>query len=238
MARRDITTWWVLGLSGAALLLAGKSVRKVQGTGGSAVPPGPWVAPGTAGKPGDNDVITWLTDADGTVFTFPDPGVSQVPLLDASKTASLASAVQRYGDIVHDVSEASRVPASWIFGLHAAEGFPGAQTVGKAQDTGVMQIIPANWGGRSQAQMFDPKTNFGVAAQMLKRIREAKSSLNDLPTAASMYNGGSPNGVDPWPNANTRADQRSRYGFRSVAGYIDRAVAGSNSYIAMQKGQA
>ena len=235
LARRDVTTYWVLGLSGLALALSATRKRS-QGSGGSAVPPGPWVTNG--GKPGDNDVITWTTDTDGTIYTFPDPGVSQVPVLDASKTASLASAVQRYGDIVNEVSESFRVPASWIFGIHTAEGFPGARTVGKAGDTGVMQIIPVNWGNRSQAQMFDPKTNFSVAAQMLKRIREAKSSLSDLPTTASIYNAGSPDGVNPWPNSGTRADQRSRYGFRSVSGYIDRAVAGSNSYLAMMKAQA
>lgn len=239
MARRESLGWGSLAIYAGIILLAGSASKK-RATQGSGVATPRAGADGT----GDNDVISYVIDTDGTIFVrTPSEDVDWgTPKIAERFLPKFRAMVDHWGPIVDDAGTDYRLPSSNIAGIMwgESEGDPRAQSPAGA--LGLMQLMPYHFTDSERPNAFEPRLNIRKGASLLAT---ARAGFRDLVQMASAYNAGGPQGPanGPWTNeawlaANRKPSQTSRWGYASEPGYIDRVVAANNTYLALRKGQA
>lgn len=142
------------------------------------------------------------------------------PELDPASLAVLRTRVMRWRALAEKHSARTGVPVHWLLGIIFAET-GGVPTLTSPKGAfGLMQVMPFNWGGRTREQMADPDTNITVGSNILAAHRKRG---NDLPRAASCYNGGAERSGAPHPST------KSPWGMVENKGYISKVVAAANS---------
>ena len=232
MKSRDLVLYGALGTL-ALLLLPNMGKKPARG-------PSPTYDKDVLG----GDVVDWYqSQEDGKVRTRTDAAVEwTVPMLSEKAAASFRAMCSRWLPQLETLIHDSTVDPALAMAIIYSEGATGnPSAVSSAGAVGLFQIMPFNWGGRTQAQMSDPMISAQVGLAMLKNIRDSRGKLTpgtawEVPVIASRYNAGSPDGVHPWDNAawlakgRTRS-QTSRWGVAAQPGYIDRVVAAYNTFL-------
>lgn len=174
------------------------------------------------------ELVTWNTRADGMVEVSTDGSLFTVPTLEGAAAERFERQVVRWIPLIegeaasHGIDPAEPVGITWAESQGVAAARSGAGAVG------LMQLMPAT-AGRTPDELLDPTVNVHEGCRYIAGVR-ARGVGIDLPALASSYNAGlGPHGR-PWPNDGSRADLRTRWGFRAEPGYIDHVVQGANYY--------
>ena len=236
VARRKALEWVPLAWGAALVLLSGAASKVRHGA-----------SPAKRARvegPGDNDVITYVIDTDGSIYTRTQ--ASDVdwgrPKLADNVLGQFRGMLEHWGPLIDEAGTDFRLPSSDIAGIMWAESNGNPSLTSKAGAVGLMQVMPIHFAESEKPRMFDPRTNIRKGAELLAR---ARAGFRDLVQMASAYNAGGPTGPanGPWTNEAWLAAQRnpaltSRWGYAAEPGYIDRVVAANNTYIALKGGQA
>ncbi len=238
LVRRREAAWWLpLAYAAGFVLLAGGAAKKRP-------PSSAARGRSRAEGPGDHDVISYVLNTDGTIFVRTQANDVEwgTPKLAANVIGRFREGVQHWGDLIDEAGTDFRLPSSQIAGEMWAESEMIPNLTSKKGAIGLMQVMPFHFSDKELPNAFDPRANIRKGASILA---QARAGFRDLVQCASMYNAGGPQGLNggPWTNeawlaAGRNPAQTSRWGYASEAGYIDRVVAASNTYIALRGGQA
>lgn len=237
VSRRE--TWWYPLAYAAGFVLLSGGASKMR----------PPKRPGASARvrsegPGDHDVISYVLNTDGTVFVQTQAKDVEwgTPKLQDKVMGQFRSMLDRWGAVIDEAGVDYRLPSSQIAGEMWAESNGVPNLTSEAGAVGLMQILPIHFSDAQKPMMFDPRTNIRKGAELLQK---AKAGFRDIVQVASAYNAGGPRGMfeGPWTNETWLAAGRnpsltSRWGYACQAGYIDRVVAASNTYIALRGGLA
>ena len=244
VGRRDSLWWLPLAYGAGLVLLAGASAKKraAQGPGGAA-------ARARTEGPGDNDVISYVVDTNGTIYVRTQaPDVDWgTPKLDAKVMGDFRAMISHWGSLIDEAGVDYRLPSSQIAGTMWAESNGSPNRTSLAGAKGLMQVMPYHFTAAEQDKMFDPRTNIRKGASLLA---SARAGFRDLVQMAAAYNAGGPQGMSngPWTNEKWLSTPTSsgkprnpaltsRWGYAAEPGYIDRVVAANNTYLQLQEGK-
>lgn len=238
MGRRDSLGWAPLAIAAGLVLLSGAAAKKrpAQGTGRAA-------NRARAEGPGDNDVISYVVDTNGTIYvrTQAEDVEWGTPKLNERVLGDFRGMLAHWGPLIDEAGIDYRLPSAHIAGTMWAESNGNPNLTSKAGAVGLMQVMPFHFSEAERSKMFDPRTNIRKGASLLA---SARAGFRDLVQMASAYNAGGPQGPanGPWTNeawlaANRKPGLTSRWGYASEPGYIDRVVAANNTYLQLQERQ-
>lgn len=232
--RLDQVPPWLWGAGGVLVLalLSGSPKNPAAGRWRGGLPPlGP--------------LVDFYADPEGRIHVRDETGVDTVPELPARERDLFRAMVERYEPLLGEMIERRGLEKATAYAILWAEGGGvSPRAVSPAGAVGIYQLMPVHWGTRTREAMFDPVTNADIATGLLVKLRNARTALTpgarwSVVEIASMYNAGAgPSGNRPWSNADWTARSRNpkdltRWGIVSEPHYIDRAVAASNTYVAL-----
>ena len=134
----------------------------------------------------------------------------------------------RWRYLAHEAEKALGVPAAWTLGIIYAESRGNPSVVSFDGGFGLMQLTHSSvFKGHDKQSTIDnlddpiddwedPALNVCLGTELLATLRKRRL---DLPAVASMYNAGSPDGVNPHPST------KNAWGFRETPGYIHSVVS-------------
>ena len=163
--------------------------------------------------------VAWTTLPNGQV----DIAGEGVPLPPPDYEKRLRRVADRWLPLAEKHAARTGVPLAWILAFISVESAGDPKAVSPAGATGLMQLMPMWWHGRTREQMFDPDTNMTEGTDLLRILRGSSGTGGELPKVASVYNCGADTGANA-----PRLRPGTRWGMCAEGKYIDEVVREQN----------